>query len=131
MSLLLTNSRSLNQGGGLYSLALQTLQRRGLFTLLPKKVKQKHLITLQRFCFRPQQPINPSSKLEDSLFNATTYNELFRLVLEHTPAVTSTSIDNSVEPMRWRHAFHFFRGLRHIQFAHGIKPTPSNTLDAQ
>ena len=71
-----------------------------------------------RFFFR--QAFNPSSKLEEQLYNAVDLRTLYTFVIENNKfgkAASLYSEDGSgsgAETLKWKHTYFFFRGLRHI-----------------
>lgn len=67
------------------------------------------MVPFAHFLFS-RQGFNPSTKLEDQLYNALDLRSLYTHVIENHSAL---------DPLKWKHTYFFFRGLRHIQYLNG------------
>ena len=93
---------------------------RGFFTLKANMKRESTKVSGISIPVRGvRQAINPQSRLEDSLYNASSLKELYGLILENSGKATTVTQKYPTEPLRWKHAYFFFRGLRHIQFLQG------------
>ena len=67
-----------------------------------------------------KQSFNAQSRLEAELHNALSLKQLFAIILENQPTsqsgLTLKPGTQDSEQLRWKHAYFFFRGLRHIQY---------------
>jgi hypothetical protein len=75
-----------------------------------------------------KQSFNAQSRLEAELHNALSLKQLFAIILENQPttqsALTLKPGMADSEQLRWKHAYFFFRGLRHIQYLQGRSGQP-------
>jgi hypothetical protein len=54
--------------------------------------------------------------VEDKLFNAESLQDLYTMIIKYDEEIRqSPGPINAFERLRWRHAYFFFRGLRHLQ----------------
>jgi len=75
-----------------------------------------------------KQSFNAQSRLEADLHNALSLKQLFGIILENQPTshggLTLKPGTQDSEQLRWKHAYFFFRGLRHIQYLQGRSGQP-------
>jgi hypothetical protein len=91
---------------------------RGFFTVNKVVTKQRSLIHTKSAGYK--MSVNPTTRLEDQLYNAVNLKDLYRTFVERYAylATMNDDINNPapayVEALKWRHVYFFFRGLRHI-----------------